>query len=41
MNITKIIKFYDSQIKNYLIYIHESKMCKIDINNLYKITTEI
>ena len=22
-------------------YIHENKMCKININNLYKITTEI
>jgi len=41
MNITKIMKFYDSQMKNYLMYIHESKMCKTDINNLYKITTEI
>ena len=41
MNITKIMKLDDSQINNYLIYIHENKMCKININNLYKITTEI
>ena len=41
MNITKIMKLDDSQIKNYLMYIHENKMCKTDINNLYKITTEI
>jgi len=41
MNITEIMKLDDSQMKNYLIYIHENKMCKININNLYKITTEI
>jgi len=41
MNITKIMKLDDSQIKNYLMYIHENKMCKININNLYTITTEI
>ena len=41
MNINKIMKFYDSQVKNYLMYIHENKMCKTDINNFYTITTEI
>ena len=41
MNINKIMKLDDNQIKNYLMYIHENKMCKTDINNLYKITTEI
>ena len=41
MNITEIMKLDDSQIKNYLMYIHESKMCKTNINNLYIITTEI
>ena len=41
MNIIEIMKLDDSQIKNYLMYIYESKMCKTNINNLYTITTEI
>ena len=41
MNIIEIMKLDDNQMKNYLIYIYESKMCKTNINNLYKITTEI
>ena len=41
MNITKIMKFYDNPINNYLMYLHENKMCKTNINNFYKITTEI
>ena len=41
MNITEIMKLDDSQMKNYLMYIYESKMYKTDINNLYTITTEI
>ena len=35
------MKFYDSQVKNYLMYIYENKMCKTDINNFYTITTKI
>jgi len=41
MNIIEIMKLDDNQMKNYLMYIYESKMCKTDINNLYTITTEI